>query len=115
MELRATIVVILLAAGLVVYAGFAAAAGWWLSALAAPVVAVLVGRRHPRARFAAYVLLSVVATRAVAVAAWPALAFAVGAIALLQTPGAARVWPRLTPGRTRAPAGERAGDRMARP
>jgi hypothetical protein len=78
-------------------------------------VAVLLGRRHPRARFAAYVLLSAVAARAVAVTAWPALAFAVAAIAVLQTPAAARAWPRLAPGRTRSPEREPAGDRMTRP
>ena len=77
--------------------------------------AAIVSADNARARFAAYVLLSAVAARAVPVAAWPAFAFAVVAIALLQTPVAARVWPRLTPGRTRAPAGEPAGDRMARP
>lgn len=106
-----TVVAALLAAALALYAGVAAFAGWWLSALAAPVVAVLLWRRHPRARFAAYVFLSVVAARAAVAAAWPALAFAVAGIAVLQTRTATRAWPRLVPGRRRAAA----GDRMARP
>lgn len=110
-----TVLAMGLVVALVVYAGFAAHAGWWLSALAAPVVAWLLWRRHPRARFAAYVLLSVVAVRAVATAAWPLLAFALAAIAVLQTRAAARAWPRLAPGRTRAPAEGDGGDRMARP
>ena len=115
-EPRATVVVAAaLVAALVLYAGSAALAGWWLSALAAPGVAFMLWRRHPRARFAAYVLLSVVAGRALLAAAWPTLAFALAAIAVLQTPAAARAWPRLARGRTRAPAREGGGDRMARP
>lgn len=116
LEPRATAVIAAgLVAALVVYAGLAALEGWWLSAGAAPVVAALLWRRHPRARFATYVLLSVVAARAVVAAAWPALVFAVAAIAVLQTPAAARAWPRLALGRTRSPTGPPGGDRMARP
>lgn len=110
-----TLVAVLLVAGLAVYTGVAATLGWWASAAAAPVVAVLLWRRHPRARFTAYVLLSAVAARAVVTAAWPALAFALAGIAVLQTPAAARAWPRLRPGHTRAPARPPHGDRMARP
>lgn len=116
LESRTTPVLTLgLVVALVVYAGVAALAGWWLSALAAPVVAWLLWRRHPRARFAAYLLLSAVAVRAAATAAWPMLAFALAAIAVLQTRAAARAWPRLAPGRTRARLEHDGGDRMARP
>lgn len=99
-----TVVTVALVAGLVGYAGVAATLGWWVSAGAAPVVAVLLWRRHPRARFAVYVLLSAVAVRAAVTATWPALAFALAGIGVLQTPPASRAWPRLRPGHTRAPA-----------
>jgi hypothetical protein len=82
--------------------------GAWLSALAAAVVAVLLWRRHPRARFAAYVFFSALALRAVLTGAWPTLAFAVAAVLLLQTRAARTVWPRLAPGRIR-------GDKMPGP
>ncbi|MBM4441685.1 MAG: hypothetical protein FJ027_14825 [Candidatus Rokubacteria bacterium] len=80
------------------YALAAAAVGWWLSALVAPVVAWLLWRRHPHARFAAYIFLSVLTARGLA-GAWPLAAFAIAAIVLLQLPAAHRVWPRLTWGR----------------
>lgn len=116
LESRApAVLAVVLVAALLVYAGFAALAGWWLSALAAPLVAWLLWRRHPRARFAAYVLLSVVTVRAAVAGAWPVLAFAVAAIAVLQTRTAARAWPRLEPGRTRARGHGGGGDRMTRP
>lgn len=90
----------LLAAALLVYAAVALANGWWLSALFAPLVAWLLWRRHPRARFAAYVFFSVMAARAVLTASWPLGVFALGAIAALQLPAARRAWPRLTRGRS---------------
>ena len=47
--------------------------------------------------------------------AWPVTAFAIAAILLLQTPAAARAWPRLrgSPSRGGAPRG--GGDTLARP
>jgi hypothetical protein len=76
-------------------------ARWWISGLAAPVIAVLLWRLHPRARFAAYVFFSVVTLRGVVGRHWAAALFAVAALALMQTSAARRVWPRLRPGRTR--------------
>ncbi|HYE90403.1 MAG TPA: hypothetical protein VEA38_05250 [Terriglobales bacterium] len=84
---------------LAAYALVAAAVGWWLSALVAPVVAGLLWRRHPRARFAAYIFLSVLTARGLLSASWPLALFAVAAIVALQLPAAHRVWPRLTWGR----------------
>jgi hypothetical protein len=98
------LVMIAMAGGLVVYAGLALLAHRWLSALVAPVVAVLLARRHPRARFAAYVFYSALALRSLVTGAWPPLVFAAAAIVALQTRSARRAWPRLTPGRTRAGA-----------
>ena len=47
-----------------VYAAVALAVGhWWISGAGALVVACLLWYRHPRARFAAYVLFSVVPLR----------------------------------------------------
>ena len=90
------VVAILLPAVLLVYAGWAlGVARWWISGLAAPVIAALLWRFHPRARFAAYVLFSVVALRGALARHGTALAFAAAAIALMQTPAARRVWPRL--------------------
>ena len=82
----------------------------WPSGLMALVVAALLWRRHPRARFATYVLFSVLGARAVVAGDWPMLALGVSAVVVMQTPAAARAWPRLRPGATRAPS-----DRMARP
>lgn len=96
-------VAVLIPIALLVYAALAlGAARWWLSGLAAPVIAALLWRRHPRARFAAYVLLSVVALRSVLGRHWAALVFAAAVLALLQTPAARAAWPRLRLGRTRA-------------
>src|SRR5213592_5088697 len=75
---------------------------WWVSGLVAPVVAALLWRRHPRARFAAYVFLSLVALRGALAHRWAALAFAVVVVALMQTAAARRAWPRLRPGAARA-------------
>jgi hypothetical protein len=81
---------------LVAYTALAVASAWWPSALAAPVLAWLLWRRHRRARFAAYVFFSVMTVRAVLTASWPLAVFALGAIAALQLPAAHRAWPRLT-------------------
>src|SRR2546422_465378 len=64
-------------------------AHWWVSGLVAPVVAALLWRRHPRARFAAYVFLSLVALRGALAHRWAALAFAVVVVALMRTTPAA--------------------------
>jgi hypothetical protein len=98
------LVVAAMAGGLVVYAGLAFLAHRWLSGLVAPLVAALLVRRHPRARFAAYVFLSALALRSLLTGAWPAAVFAAAGIAVLQTRAARRTWPRLTAGRTRAAA-----------
>jgi hypothetical protein len=90
-----------LVASLVAYAALAATRQWWLSAVAAPVVAVLLWRRHPRARFAAYVLLTVVAFRGAVAGSWGLPAYAAVAVALMQTRAARRMWPRLVAGRPR--------------
>jgi hypothetical protein len=86
---------------LVAYAVVALVEGWWLSAVVAPAVAWLLWRRHARARFTAYVFLSVLAVRALVIASWPLALFALGAIGALQLPAARRAWPRLTRGRVR--------------
>jgi len=78
-------------------------AHWWASGLAAPVIAALLWRRHTRARFAAYVFLSLVAVRGALTYRWAALAFAALAVALMQTVAAQRTWPRLRPGAARPP------------
>lgn len=98
-----------LVASLLLYAAIAATRHWWLSALAAPAVAALLWLRHPRARFAAYVFFSVLALRGTVAGVWALAAYAAVAIAVMQTPVAARAWPRLVPGRLRG-----GGDRMRR-
>jgi hypothetical protein len=85
----------MLPAALVGYAVIAVVYGWWLSAGIAPLVAWLLWRRHARARFTAYIFLSVLAVRAALTASWPLGLFAVGVIAALQLPDARRAWPRL--------------------
>ena len=72
---------------------------WWLSAAVAPVVAWLLWRRHARARFTAYVFLSVLTARGALIASWLLVVFALAVIGALQLPAARRVWPRLTRGR----------------
>ena len=96
-------VAVLLPVAILAYALLAlGVARWWVSGLAAPVVAALLWRRHPRARFAAYVFFSIVAVRSLAAGAWAAVLVAAAAVALMQTAAARRAWPRLRPGRTRA-------------
>jgi hypothetical protein len=86
---------------LAVYAVWALLTHRWLSGLVAPLVAVLLGRCHPRARFAAYVFFSALALRGVVAGAWPLVVFALAGIVVLQTAPARRAWPRLVPGRYR--------------
>jgi hypothetical protein len=109
-------VAIALVASLVVYAVVALAVrSWWISGAAAPVVASLLWRVHPRARFSAYVFFSVVALRGAMRDSWGSVAYAVAAIVLLQTPAAVRAWPRLRFGERPGRGPREPGDRMARP
>ena len=70
--------------------------------LAAPWVAWLVWRRHPRARFAAYVFLTHEIVRGVHFQRWDAVALAGLWILLLQLPAARRWLPSLHPAEMRA-------------
>ena len=58
---RRAVVVWVLVASLVAYAAIAITRRWWPSVITAPIVAVLLWRRHPRARFAAYIFFTVLA------------------------------------------------------
>ena len=70
--------------------------------LAAPYVGVLLWRRHPRCRFAAYVFLSHEVVRGLHFRNWAAAALALAWIALLQLPAARRYAPSLRPAEIRA-------------
>ncbi len=70
--------------------------------LAAPYVAWLVWRRHPRARFAAYVFFTHEALRGVHLRRWDAVALAALWILLLQLPAARRWLPSIRPAEMRA-------------
>ena len=108
---RPSPVVVVLVASLLVYAGVAVTRHWWPSAVVAPLVAVLLWRRHRRARFTAYVFFSVLAARGALTGVWALPAYALAAVALLQVPAARAAWPRLTVGRARGDAPTR-DDRM---
>jgi hypothetical protein len=97
---RATVIAV--TGGLLVYAVLALVAHRWISGLVAPLVAVLLAVRHPRARFTAYVFFSALAARGLMAAAWPLVVFAGVGILALQTPAARRAWPRLVAGTTRS-------------
>jgi hypothetical protein len=84
---------------LVGYSVVAARLGWWPSTIGALIVAWLLWRQHTRARFAAYVFLSILTVRAVLTGVWPLAVFALALIGVLQLPAARRAWPRLTRGR----------------
>jgi hypothetical protein len=71
---------------------------WIAYGLAAPYVAVLLWRRHARARFAAYVFFTHDALRGLHLRHWDAVAAAVAAILLLQLPAARRWIPSLRSG-----------------
>jgi hypothetical protein len=89
---------ITLVTALVLYSAYALLVGhWWISGLAAPVVALLLVGRHRRARFATYVFLTVALLRTAFTGHWGMALGATGALLLLQTPAACRLWPRLTP------------------
>ena len=81
------------------YAVIAATLGWWPSTIGALIVAWLLWRRHARARFGAYVFLSILTVRAFLTGVWPLALFALALIGVLQLPVAREVWPRLTWGR----------------
>ena len=68
---------------------------WWISGAGALGVAWLLWRRHPRARFAAYVLFSVVLLRGVFTRGWRSVLFGAAAILVLQLPVARAAWPRI--------------------
>lgn len=77
--------------------------------VAAPYVAVLLWRCHPRARFAAYVFLSHETVRGLHFHRWDAVLVAVAWITLLQLPSA-RAWaPSLQPAEVRARLARRLG------
>src|SRR5262245_7996937 len=61
--------------------------------LAAPYIAWLVWRRHPRARFAAYVFFTHEAMRGLHLRRWDAVALAAIWVLLLQLPAARRWLP----------------------
>jgi hypothetical protein len=88
---------------------------WWVSGLGAIATAVLLWRRHRRARFAAYVLLTLIVLRGVETGNWILAALAVVGLLVLQTRAALRAWPRLRFGWRRGPAASDDGDTMARP
>jgi hypothetical protein len=89
---------VLLPAAMLVYAGAALLERWWVSAVVAVMAALLMWRRHPRARFTAYIVLSAVALRGAVVRSWWTVGFAVVVLVLMQMPAARRAWPRLVPG-----------------
>jgi hypothetical protein len=70
--------------------------------LAAPYLAWLVWRRHPRARFATYVFLTHEAVRGLHLRRWEAVLLAGFWILLLQLPAARRWLPPLRPAEMRA-------------
>ena len=118
MRSGARVVAVVLVASLLVYAVIAVTRRWWPSAAVAPLLAVLLWRRHRRARFTAYVFFSVLAARGALTGVWALPAYALAAVGLLQTSAARAAWPRLQPGRVRgglAPADDRGRDDRMRP
>jgi hypothetical protein len=75
---------------------------WLAYGLAAPYVGWLLWRRHPRARFAAYVFFTHEAVRGLHGGHRDAVAAAVVAVLLLQLPSARRWAPTLRPSAIRA-------------
>ena len=70
--------------------------------LAAPWVGILLWRRHPRARFAAYVFLAHEAGRGAHLRHWGAVWLGLAWIASLQLPSARRYAPSVRPAEVRA-------------
>jgi hypothetical protein len=106
------VIVVMVIISLVLYAlGAVALGGWWLSGAVALAVAALLWRRHPQARFSAYVFCTVLALRGALSRTWPLVLFAAAVVALMQTRAARQAWPRLVAGRVRNRA-PKADDRM---
>jgi hypothetical protein len=99
------LVLVTLVGGLVGYAVLALLAHRFVSGIAAPIVAVLLAIRHPRARFSAYIFFSAIGVRGLIAGSWPVVAFAAAGILALQLPAARRAWPRLRAGATRSDGG----------
>ena len=93
------VVTVGLVGGLLACATLALLAQRWISGLAAPIVAVLLWRRHRRARFSAYIFFSALALRGLVTGSWALVVFAGASGLVLQTPAAPRAWPRLIAGR----------------
>jgi hypothetical protein len=81
--------------------GQAVVSPWTLSTWVAPVVAYLVWSAHRRARFAAYVFVSVLTVRRLVEHDWLTALVALVLVLLLQTTGARRHCPPLRPARRR--------------
>ena len=65
--------------------------------IVAPLVGVLMLRRHERARFSVYVFLSCEILRAIRIRSWPLGVLASGAIVYLQSAAARRFHPSVDP------------------
>jgi hypothetical protein len=74
----------------------------------APAVGVLLSMRHPRARFAAYIFLTMELVRAIAGESLVRAAVAVGVLLLLQLPRMRALWPRIDARRVAARLSRRA-------
>ncbi len=77
---------------------------WWdtfVYLVVAPIVGLLLIKRHERARFSAYVFLSTETVRGFRVHSWPLIAIAVGAILYFQLPAVRAAYPRIDPGQVR--------------
>jgi hypothetical protein len=81
----------------------------------APVVGVLMLRRHERARFSVYVFLSCEIIRAIRIHSWPLGLLAAGAILYLQMPAARRFHPMVDPDKVMARLRLKAKPRSAAP
>lgn len=77
---------------------------WWdtfVYLVVAPIVGLLLIKRHERARFSAYVFLSTETVRGIKVHSWPLIAIAVGAILYFQLPAVRAAFPRIDAGQVR--------------
>jgi hypothetical protein len=63
--------------------------------IVAPLIGLLLLFRHRRARFAAYVFLTMDIVRSAVSGAWPFLALDLAVLLFLQTPMMRRVYPRI--------------------
>jgi hypothetical protein len=109
------LVVLVVPVALIAYTPLALANRWWISGLCAPIVTWLLARRHRRARFSAYVLLSVIVVRSLLHGPWWLALAALAVIAVMQAPAACEAWPRVAPGRRPRRVDVRGGDRMTPP